>query len=117
MFGRLGFDDLPHDPIVLGGALSIVGGAIAVVALITYFKKWKWLYKNYLTSLDAKKIGVMYIVVVIIMLLRRFVDAILIRSQQAVASGASHGFLEADHFQQILTAHGTMMIFFVAMGL
>jgi cytochrome o ubiquinol oxidase subunit 1 len=117
MLGKLGFDDLPHDPVVLGGALSVVGGALLVVALLTYFKKWKWLYKNWLTSLDAKKIGVMYIVVAIIMLLRGFGDALLMRSQQAVSAGDSHGLLGADHFQQILTAHGTMMIFFVAMGL
>lgn len=117
MLGRLGFDDLPHDPIVLGGALSVVFGAIAVVALLTYFKKWGWLYKNYLTSLDAKKIGVMYIVVALIMLLRGFGDAVLMRAQQATAVGEAQGILHSDHFQQILTAHGTMMIFFVAMGL
>lgn len=117
MFGLLGFDDLPHNPIVLGGALSVVGGAIAVVALITYFKKWTWLYKNYLTSLDPKKIGVMYIVVAFVMLLRGLGDALLMRGQQATVPSLAKPLLEADHFQQILTAHGTMMIFFVAMGL
>ncbi len=117
MLGRLTLDALPRDPIVLGGALSIVGGALAVVALLTYFKKWKWLYRNYLTSLDAKKIGVMYIVVAIVMLLRGVGDAAMMRLQQAIATGGNEGFLHSDHFQQVFTAHGTIMIFFVAMGL
>ncbi|MFZ2494304.1 MAG: cbb3-type cytochrome c oxidase subunit I [Candidatus Saccharimonadales bacterium] len=116
MFGRMSWDALPHDPIVWGGALSIVGGLLTVVALLTYFKKWTWLYKNYLTSLDAKKIGIMYIVVAVIMLLRGAGDALMMRAQQAVAAGNS-GFLSPDHFQQVFTAHGTIMIFFVAMGL
>ncbi len=116
MFGRMSWDALPHDPIVLGGALSIIGGLLAVVALLTYFKKWTWLYKNYLTSLDAKKIGIMYIVVAVIMLLRGAGDALMMRAQQAVAAG-NPGFLSPDHFQQVFTAHGTIMIFFVAMGL
>lgn len=117
MLGRLGFDDLPHDPIMMGGALSIVGGALAVVVLITILKKWKWLYKEWLTSLDAKKIGIMYIIVAIIMLIRGFGDAVMMRVQQAIAVGDSSGILTSDHFQQVLTAHGTIMIFFVAMGL
>ena len=75
MFGLLGFDDLPHDPIAWGGALSVIGGGIAVVALITFLKRWKWLYKEWLTSLDPKKIGVMYIIVAVVMLLRGLGDA------------------------------------------
>ena len=117
MFGLLGFDDLPHDPIVWGGALSVVGGGIGIVLLITYLKRWKWLYKEWLTSLDPKKIGVMYIVVAIIMGLRGLGDAAMMRVQQALATGGNHGILSSDHFQQIFTAHGTIMIFFVAMGL
>ena len=117
MLGRLGLDAFPHDPIVLGGALSVVGGAFALIVLITVLRKWKWLYKNWLTSLDPKKIGIMYILVAVVMLLRGFGDAVLMRSQQAMSTGEVQGLLNADHFQQILTAHGTMMIFFVAMGL
>jgi cytochrome o ubiquinol oxidase subunit 1 len=116
MFGRMSLDAFPHDPIVWGGALSIVGGVLAIVALLTYFKKWTWLYKNYLTSLDAKKIGIMYIVVAVVMLLRGAGDALMMRGQQAIAAG-NPGYLTPDHFQQIFTAHGTIMIFFVAMGL
>lgn len=117
MLGLLGFDDLPHDPIVWGGALSIVGGGLAVVALITYLKRWKWLYKEWLTTLDPKKIGVMYIIVAIIMMLRGLGDAAMMRAQQALASGDAQGILQSEHFQQVFTAHGTIMIFFVAMGL
>lgn len=117
MFGRLTWDALPHDLIVLGGAISLVGGALTVVALLTYFKKWRWLYENYLSSLDAKKIGVMYIVVAIIMLLRGLGDALMMRIQQSLAVGDNAGFLTSDHFQQVFSAHGTIMIFFVAMGM
>lgn len=116
MWGRLSLNAFPHDPVMLGGALSIVGGAIGVGLIITYLKRWQWLYHNWLTSLDAKKIGIMYIVVAFVMLLRGAGDALMMRGQQAMASG-DQGFLSADHFQQVLTAHGTIMIFFVAMGL
>ena len=92
-------------------------GGLLVVAFITYKKKWKWLYRNWLTSLDPKKIGVMYIVVAFFMLLRGFADVLLLRTQQALSSGDSNGVLTSDQFQQIFTAHGTIMIFFVAMGL
>ncbi len=116
MFGRMSWDAFPKDPIMIGGALGIVGGLALVVTLLTYFKKWTWLYRQYLTSLDAKKIGIMYIVVAVVMLLRGAGDALMLRGQQAMAAG-DQGFLSPDHFQQIFTAHGTIMIFFVAMGL
>lgn len=116
MWGRLSWDAFPHDPVMAGGALSIVGGLIAVAAALTFFKRWTWLYTNWLTSLDSKKIGVMYIIVAVVMLLRGAGDAVMMRLQQAIAAGEP-GFLSADHFQQVLTAHGTIMIFFVAMGL
>lgn len=117
MLGRLTLDALPHDPIVLGGVISMLGGGLAAVIGLTYFKKWKWLWKEWLTSLDPKKIGVMYLVVAILMLIRGGVDALMMRTQQATSVDGSQGFLSADHFQQVFSAHGTMMIFFVAMGL
>lgn len=117
MFGLLGFDDLPHDPIVWGGALSVIGGGVGLVLLVTYLKRWTWLYKEWLTSLDPKKIGVMYIIVALVMLVRGLGDAAMMRVQQALSVGDSHGILSSDHFQQVFTAHGTIMIFFVAMGL
>ncbi len=105
------------DPFVAGAKVTMVLGGIGVAALLFYFKRWKWLWTEWLTTLDPKKIGVMYIIVALIMLLRGVADALMMRVQQAVSTGASSGFLDADHFQQIFTAHGTIMIFFVAMGL
>lgn len=117
MLGRLSLDALPSDIITIGGAISLVGGALTIIVALTYFKKWGWLWKNWLTSLDHKKIGVMYITLAVIMLLRGAGDALMMRIQQALAVGDSSGILSADTFQQVFTAHGTIMIFFVAMGL
>lgn len=116
MLGRLGLDAFKHDTVVLGGVAGMVLGLVLIIGLLTYFKKWRWLWDNWLTSLDHKKIGIMYIVVSSVMLLRGAMDAVMLRAQQALASG-NDGFLGADHFQQVFSAHGTIMIFFVAMGL
>lgn len=117
MLGRLTWDALPHDMIVLGGAVSMTLGALTVFAALTYFKKWKWLWKEWLTSLDPKKIGIMYAFVAGLMLLRGAADAGMMRTQQILSTGDSNGILSSDHFQQVFSAHGTIMIFFVAMGL
>lgn len=117
IFGRLSLNYLPHDPITAGGAATIVLGGLAIVIVLTYFKKWRWIYQEWLTTLDPKKIGVMYIIVALVMLLRGLTDALMMRAQQALSVGDSHGVLDANHFQQIFSAHGTIMIFFVAMGL
>jgi cytochrome o ubiquinol oxidase subunit 1 len=90
---------------------------VGLAVLITYLKRWKWLWRNWLTSLDAKKIGVMYIIVAVVMLLRGLADALMLRLQTAVAVGDQAGPIDTDTFQQVFTAHGTIMIFFVAMGL
>lgn len=116
MFGKLGWDALPHDPITIGGAVVMVLGVLGAVAALFYFKKWKWLYREWLTSLDPKKIGIMYIIVAAVMLLRGVADALMMRTQQALASGEAQALLNSDHFQQVFSAHGTIMIFFVAMG-
>lgn len=116
ILGRLNFDALPNDPITIGGAVVMGLGGLTAVALLTYFKRWKWLWNEWLTSLDPKKIGVMYIVIAVLMLFRGASDAAMIRIQQALASG-SDGVLSSDLFQQVFSAHGTIMIFFVAMGL
>lgn len=109
---------LPADnAILMGGKLGIIISVIAVAAILTYFKRWKWLWNDWLTSLDPKKIGIMYLVVAIVMLLRGVADALMMRAQQALSVGAHPGIIDADHFQQVFTAHGTIMIFFVAMGL
>lgn len=117
LLGRFTLDALPKDIITQGGALSMVLMGLGVVAALFYFKKWTWLWKNWLTTLDAKKIGVMYIIVALLMLLRGVADALMIRAQQALASGDAAGVLSSDTFQQVFSSHGTIMIFFVAMGL
>ncbi|HSI20674.1 MAG TPA: cytochrome o ubiquinol oxidase subunit I [Verrucomicrobiae bacterium] len=116
MFGRLTLEAFQHGPIVLGGQISMVLGVLGVIALLTYFKKWKWLWTEWLTSVDHKKIGVMYLVIAIVMLLRGVMDALMMRAQQAMAA-SNPGFLPPEHYQQVFTAHGTLMIFFVAMPL
>ncbi len=115
-FGSLSLSALPHDVIAIGGAVFMVLSALAVVAAISYFRLWGYIWSEWLTSLDAKKIGVMYIVVSLVMLVRGLADALLMRAQQALSVGQSTGILDPEHFQQIFSAHGTIMIFFVAMG-
>ncbi len=117
MWGRLSLDAFQHDMIVTFGQISMVGAALTVIGALFYFKRWKWLWNNWLTSLDPKRIGVMYLLVAVIMGIRGVMDAAMMRAQQATAVGDNQGFLSSDHFQQVFTAHGTMMIFFVAMGL
>lgn len=116
MFGKLSLSAIPFDqPITIGAVGGAVLLGLAIVGLITYYKKWTYLYREWLTSVDHKKIGIMYIVLALIMLLRGFADAILMRAQQAVAAGGAHGFLHAEHFNQIFSAHGSIMIVFMAM--
>jgi cytochrome o ubiquinol oxidase subunit I len=116
MFGNLTLYNLiPHDPIALGGALMVILGAAGTVALITYLGRWRWLAREWLTSLDHKKIGIMYLVLAAVMLARGFADAALMRTQQIFTVMGGDPFLNADHFAQIFTAHGVIMIFFVAM--
>lgn len=117
MLGRLTLEAFKHDPITMGGILMMPLAGLAVVGALFYFKRWTWLWKEWLTSLDAKKIGVMYIVVAVLMLLRGIADAGMMRLQTALSVGDSNGILTTDTFQQVFTAHGTIMIFFVAMGL
>lgn len=114
--GRLNFDSLPDDPVTIGGAAMMTLTGLLVVSLVTYTKRWKWLWQEWFTSLDPKKIGIMYIIVAMLMLFRGGADAMMIRLQQATASG-NDGVFSTDLFQQVFSAHGTIMIFFVAMGL
>ncbi len=117
MLGRLNINAIPTDPVTLGGVVSMGLIFLTVVGYLTYKKKWRWLWREWLTSLDPKKIGVMYIVVAVAMGLRGVIDAVMMRAQQATAVGNHQGFLDSAHFQQVFTAHGTIMIFFLAMGL
>jgi cytochrome o ubiquinol oxidase subunit I len=115
MFGILTPAAFMHGPVETGGQIVVVLGALSVLGLLTVTKRWKWLWTEWLTSLDAKKIGIMYLILALLMLLRGGIDALMMRGQQAVAVGANAGYLSPDHFAQIFTAHGTIMIFFVAM--
>ncbi len=116
MFGKLTLSDLPFDdPIIMGAVVSATLAGLIVLGLITYFKKWSYLWHEWLTSVDHKRIGVMYIVLGFIMLLRGFADAIMMRSQQALAAGASEGYLSPHHYDMIFGSHGTIMIIFAAM--
>ncbi|MFC7379879.1 cytochrome o ubiquinol oxidase subunit I [Brevundimonas sp. GCM10030266] len=115
LLGRLTWAAIPHDPIVLGTFAVVVLGGIGLVAAITHFKLWGYLWKEWFTTVDHKKIGIMYMILGTVMLLRGFADAIMMRLQQAIAFGGSEGYLNAHHYDQIFTAHGVIMIFFVAM--
>ncbi|MBZ9743689.1 cytochrome o ubiquinol oxidase subunit I [Mesorhizobium sp. CO1-1-7] len=116
IFGRLNWDSLPlHEPIVVATFAAVALGGIALLGVITYFKLWGYLWREWFTSVDHKKIGIMYMVLGLVMLLRGFSDAIMMRLQQAIAFNGSEGYLNSHHYDQIFTAHGVIMIFFVAM--
>ncbi|WP_020204668.1 cytochrome o ubiquinol oxidase subunit I [Cupriavidus sp. WS] len=118
VFGRLTWEAIPyHEPILLATFAVVAVGGLALVGVLTYFRAWGYLWREWFTSIDHKKIGIMYIVLGIVMLLRGFADAIMMRAQQAVAFGDSAGYLPPHHYDQIFTAHGVIMIFFVAMPL
>ncbi len=116
IFGKLTLQALPHEWFTVGGTVSLILGGITVALVLTYLKKWKWLWEEWLTSTDPKKIGIMYIIVAALMLFRGALDAGMIWLQQSLSVGSSHGYLDPAHFQQIFTAHGSIMIFFVTMG-
>jgi cytochrome o ubiquinol oxidase subunit 1 len=85
MLGKLSLESIPHDPIVLTTLVGAVLGGLGVMALITKFKLWGYLWKEWFTSVDHKKIGVMYIIVAFVMLLRGFSDAIMMRTEMGIA--------------------------------
>ncbi|AKC69989.1 cytochrome o ubiquinol oxidase subunit I [Pandoraea oxalativorans] len=115
MFGKLDLDAIPlHEPIIMGTLVVVLLGGAALLGAVTYFKKWGYLWTEWITSVDHKRIGVMYIVLALVMMLRGFADAIMMRAQQAIAAGGEAGYLPPHHYDQIFTAHGVIMIFFVA---
>ncbi|MFL1407389.1 cytochrome o ubiquinol oxidase subunit I [Marinobacter sp. M1N3S26] len=116
LLGNLSLDAIPfHEPIIMG-TLAVVGVAgIALVIALTVYKKWGVLWHDWLTSVDHKRIGVMYIVLALIMLIRGFSDAIMMRAQLAMATSGAEGYLPPEHYDQIFTAHGVIMIMFMAM--
>lgn len=116
LFGRLTWQAFVHDKIEAGAGVGIAISGFIVLFLLFYYRGWKWLWQEWITSLDPKKIGVMYLVMACLMLFKGLVDASMMRAQQAMSVGDSHGYLHSAHFQQIFSAHGTTMIFFVGMG-
>ncbi len=117
LLGRLNLQAIQHGWVIAAGQLTLVGVMLLVLGYLTFTKRWKWLWREWLTTVDPKRIGVMYILFAGLMGLRGLTDAAMMRAQQAVSVGGNHGFLSPDHYQQIFTAHGTIMIFFLAMGL
>src|SRR5437868_8519217 len=99
VFGRLTVNDFIHDPIQNGAVISGALGGLALVLLITYLKRWKWLWNEWITTVDPKRIGIMYITVVLVMFMKGFTDAMMMRLQQATSVGDSYGFLTSHHFQ------------------
>lgn len=116
LLGDLTWSDLPNQWFTIGGTVAIFAMLIVAIAVVTYYKKWTWLWKEWFTSTDPKKIGIMYIVMASLMLFRGGLDAMMIWLQQSLSVGNSQGYLDASHFQQIFTAHGDIMVFFVTMG-
>ncbi|HET6912183.1 MAG TPA: cbb3-type cytochrome c oxidase subunit I [Rhodanobacteraceae bacterium] len=127
LIGRLTMHSLPFYDMVqhptrenlINGSIAgfaacvAVGGAVIVLGLITYFRRWRWLWAEWFTSTDHKRIGIMYIVIAFVMLARAIIEAILMRAQQGWGLGG--GFLSPEHFGQLFSTHGTIMIFFMAM--
>jgi cytochrome o ubiquinol oxidase subunit 1 len=116
MFGKLTWHAIPFDqPIPLITSLVVIL-IIAAIAIWVWRKGWwPYLWNEWVTSTDHKRIGVMYIVLALVMLVRGFADALMMRAQQSLAIGASQGYLPPEHYDQIFSAHGTIMIFFMAM--
>jgi len=116
LLGKLSWSQIPYDqPIIMGASGMVVLGVVLVLGWVTLKGYWPYLWREWLTSVDHKRIGVMYIVLALLMLVRGFIDAIMMRTQQALAAGGAQGYLPPEHFDQIFSAHGTIMIFFVAM--
>lgn len=116
MLGKLSLDAISHDSlIILVANIIMLMSGLVIVGLITYFGKWRYLYREWITSVHHKKIGIMYIILALVFLLRGFIDAAMVRTQQAMAGPESAGYLSPEHFAQLFTGHGTMMIFFMAM--
>ena len=124
VLGRLSWHALPfvrawENPTaseIIGAAAAaiVVVGAVLTVVLITWLGKWRSLWSGWLTSLDHKKIGVMYVILAFVMLSRALIEAVLMRTQQAAAIN-NPGFIAPDHFAQLFSTHGSIMIFFMAM--
>ncbi|MDR6789301.1 cytochrome o ubiquinol oxidase subunit 1 [Sphingomonas sp. BE138] len=116
MLGKLDWSAIPFDqPIPLVAAAVIGVAMLGVLGWITKRGHWPYLWREWITSVDHKRIGIMYTMLALAMLIRGFIDAIMMRSQQSLATGGAQGYLPPEHYDQIFSAHGTIMIFFGAM--
>jgi cytochrome o ubiquinol oxidase subunit 1 len=118
MLGKLTWAAIPLNqpiPLIAAGVVMLV--LLGVLGWVTVKGYWPYLWNEWITSVDHKRIGVMYCLLGVVMLFRGFIDAVMMRSQQAMAIGHSAGYLPPEHYDQIFTAHGTIMIFFGAMPL
>ncbi|WP_413401409.1 cytochrome o ubiquinol oxidase subunit I [Pseudoalteromonas sp. KJ71-7] len=114
--GKLSIDAIPfHEPIIMVTMAVIAVVGLIIAGLITKYKKWGVLWRDWITSVDHKRLGVMYILLALIMLFRGFSDAIMMRAQLALATSGAPGYLPPEHYDQIFTAHGVIMIIFMAM--
>ncbi|EIM27880.1 cytochrome o ubiquinol oxidase subunit I [Microvirga lotononidis] len=116
IFGRLSLEAIPyHEPILLATFAVVALGGIALLGAITWYDKWGYLWHEWFTSVDHKKIGIMYVILAIVMLLRGFADALMMITQKALSVGVNEGYLPPHHYDQVFSAHGMIMIFFMAM--
>src|SRR6266404_3339929 len=116
LLGKLDWSAVPFDqPIVMIAVGSVVLAGVFILGWITLKGHWPYLWREWITSVDHKRIGIMYILLAMVMLLRGFSDALMMRTQQAMASTGGAGYLPPEHYDQIFTAHGVIMIFFMAM--
>lgn len=116
MFGKLTLDALHHENTQNFAVIMMILTGLGIIGYITYRKKWTYLWKEWITSVDPKRLGLMYIITALLMFFKGFADALMMRAQQALSVGDSYGILSAGHFQEVFSAHGTTMIFFVGMG-
>ncbi len=116
LLGKLTWADIPFEnPFAMGAGVFMAIALVAILLLITFMRKWSYIWHEWVSSVDHKKIGIMYLILSMVMLLRGFLDALLMRGQQAISAGHAVGYLNPSHFAQIFSAHGVIMIFFVAM--
>ena len=104
---------VPHpSPAIYGSMVAIGLTLLGVLVGLTYFKKWGYLWREWLTTVDHKRIGLMYIISALLMLFRGGVDAIMMRAQLAAPESK---LLDAQHYNEVFTTHGVVMIMFMAM--
>src|ERR1700761_8379094 len=116
MFGRLTWAAIPFDQPIIMITAGTIGTILAAILLMVTLKGWwPYLWREWITTVDHKRIGVMYMILALVMLVRGFADALMMRTQLALAANGAMGYLPPEHYNQIFSAHGTIMIFFVAM--